>query len=715
MRLSISLIFLFISSPAWATTWYVRDGGGTATQCTGQTNAVYVSGTGQPCAFNHPAWVIGVSGYNGTPSTQLLQGGDTLYIDGDSDVTPGSQAQYIAGYGMPNSTTPCNTAGKYNCYMTNLPAGSNGAPTSVIGTGTHKPQLYSTLNSYHVLQASNNYITLQWIEITDHYNCAFNDPTNPCPELDGDPQFDGLNIAGNNLILTDVYVHGLSRYGIYGGALGNSIFTRLWVIGNGQGGFMVGQDGNEVVTGTLTFNQPIVEWNGCAEAYPLTNTGIDNPLNYSNCFGQSNGGYGDGLAFGATGGEAAGNWTLIGPGSLSFNTQDGWDILHGISGTGTDQADKLRFEGNGGQQLKITGAIDNITNNIIIGDCGWWYGAAQSEPSSMGPGDACRAGNTTIRFTVGTGVNVNFINNTIMNTGITFEYYDDGNGCDGTTVITSKNNIIGGGPQWNDNSGFISGGGNRTSTNTYADGLQSANAFPLTGVTVWPTVGAVYSFGGHNFTVLWAPSSGSSGTIQTSDPTSASGNGTLTKVSGTGDSTLTFTGAFDNSSNGAGTCGIPGNGSGGTLLFTEDYNIVYGMQNSNYQCTGTHDKCGTSPGFSAGTFPLGISASARTTYYTGQAGVTLMPIASNSAALGAGVNGLTYWNTENDYYNVSRPNPPSMGGLELNSCAVNTFNPCFFNSDCCTNNCSSNVCSTAIALPGDTYGGSLTISGVTLK
>lgn len=705
MRVLIKfLIFLILSSPAWATTYYVRDGGGSVygtsqatNTCNGTVNVIYSFGASPNCAVNHPAWILGTNGYNGNPNTQILQSGDTMNIDGDSDTSPGTQAQYMTGYGMPNTSGICNNAGKYNCYMQTIPAGTLGHQTSIIGTGTHKPQLWSTQNSYEVLNASNNYLTLQWLELTDHVACAYNDPTGGCPTLDGNPQYDGMRLSGDGIVMTDVYVHGFARYGIYGAGFGSATFTRLYVIGNGQGGFMVGQDGNEQVTGTLTFNQPIVEWNGCVEAYPITN--IDDPNNYTNCFGQSNSGYGDGLAFGASASQLAGNWTIIGPGSMSWNTQDGLDILHGNAGVGTDNIDKMRFEGNGGQQLKLTAQFDNVTNNLIIGNCGWWYTAPQTLSGGMGPGDSCRAANTTIRFTVTASSVANFINNTIMNTGIAFESSGSGT-CNSNTKININNNIVGGGPQWNDNSGFISGGGDKTSTNFYADGFLSDYAFNATGVTTWPAVGDTYTNNGLTYSVLYAPISGTSGIIYTSHPgdplPTNHGSSTLTRATGSGDSTISYSSWFDDSSNGTGSCGLPGNGTGGIAGVTEDYNLFYGMKNSNFPCSGAHDKCNASPGFTAGTFLLGTAFGSLSSYYQGHAGVTLLPISSGSVANGAGLTGLSYWNNGNDYHNVTRPTNPSMGGLEVNSCAVNSFDPCFFSSDCCGGACTNNVCATAI-------------------
>ena len=98
-------------------------------------------------------------------------------------------------------------------------------------------------------------------------------------------------MSGTGFNFTDLYVHGMLSYGIVTGQMGDATFTRVWVIGNGYGGFIVGNTGSTTVTGTLTFNQPIVEWNGCQEAYPMINSGVDNNLNYSQCWGQNSGGF----------------------------------------------------------------------------------------------------------------------------------------------------------------------------------------------------------------------------------------------------------------------------------------------------------------------------------------------------------------------------------------------------------------------------------------
>lgn len=594
-------ILMGLCTSAFATNYYVRLDGGTSAQCNGTVNAPYTSnGTSvqQGCAFNNPRYALGYSIENSVAGA--LKGGDTLYINGDVPSNTAQQAQYLIGFDDTSAaTTPaCSQYWSYDCQLNNIPAGTITQPTSIIGTGNHLPQLWGNERVWQVLQANNNYIALQNLEITDHDGCAYNDTTNGCDYNTypyGAWAEDGLVMSGTGITLTNVYIHGVGRYGINTGNLGSVILTNVKVIGNGYGGITVGNNGSTSVTGTLTFNQPTIEWNGCSEKYPLSGTIVDNPSNYQDCFGQASGGYGDGLAFGANGNQNAGNWVIIGPGSISFNTQDGLDTLHG-NGNGTIQIDKMRFEGNAGNQVKINALNGQMTSSVVIGDCGWWTGAPQSAPGAMQNGDACRAlGNTISYFTTaGVGTVDTFYNNTILGEG-NVQILQNGT-CDKTTILNVKNNIIVGGYDWGDD----------------------------TAIT------------------------GSSG----------------------GNSQITL---FYNA-------GTDGNGSGcsGNII-NEDYNIITGNKNNNQGCNGTHDKCGTSPGFT-GSIPMGTSGGALSTYYQGTNATSLVSLASTSPAIDAGVIGLTYWNNSIDYNGNIQTNPPTIGAEVLSGTTPTP--PCVSNGTC---------------------------------
>jgi hypothetical protein len=97
---------------ASATTYYIRTDGGTATQCTGTTNAAYPgSGSAQACGFNHPFWLLNQGTFNWN-----ISAGDTVKFE---DTGP-----YYIGQGPLNGLgqnwTFCN--GQPNaCNMPALP------------------------------------------------------------------------------------------------------------------------------------------------------------------------------------------------------------------------------------------------------------------------------------------------------------------------------------------------------------------------------------------------------------------------------------------------------------------------------------------------------------------------------------------------------------------------------------------------------------------
>jgi hypothetical protein len=481
-RVLLSIVFLVaLCNLSFATNYYVRDGGSVPANCNGLTNAVYVSSPSNSpnCAFNHPRYVMGWDSDN--PQTQRWGSGDTMFIDGDSDTTPGAQAQYVVGYDDTgaNGTPDCNTAFPYDCTLTPIPGGiSITQQTNIIGTGTHKPMLWGNERAWQVLSMDTNYVNLQWLEVTDKATCSYSNTRNGCnyggPYPYGQWAEDGIFLGGTGNTLTDVYVHGLGRYGIATDNVQNITFTRVWVIGNGYGGITVGNNGDTSATGTLTFNQPVIEWSGCVEVKPVTG-GIDNPANYIDCHGQDTNppGYGDGLAFGASGNENAGNWIITGPGSLSWNMQDGLDTLHG-NGNGFIEIDKMHVEGNAGNQVKMNALTGSLTNSVVFGNCGWWWGSAQLNPDDD-TGDICRAeGNTISYFTNAGGGNVySFYNNTMTGNG-NVQLLQNGT-CDPTDILNVKNNIFIGGPYWGDDTAFNGSGGNSLVNYIYAGGQIGSN------------------------------------------------------------------------------------------------------------------------------------------------------------------------------------------------------------------------------------------------
>ena len=535
----------FAGSPSWSsdlecsasgTTWYVRDGGGNSSQCTGKTNAVYPgAGTGVACAFSNPGYALGYNCQNGGGSCSVAQkmaSNDTLSILGDSDTSPGTQAQYYVGYGSPQMPS-CSSGGASDCTMGQIPSGA-----TIIGTGTHNPQIYAPTFPWEIFSIFSNNVTLTNLELATHQSCGYSSPDSTCSNGEGSNRTsDGILIAGSGYTFNNVYIHGFSRYGIVTQSMsGTNTFNNLRLISNAFAGFTLGNNDASANTGTLIFNSPIVEWSGCLEKYPLTTSSIDSPLDHTKCYGQLSNGFGDGLSFGPSGNTAAGNWTIKGPGSISFNMQDGFDSLHG-NGTGTIQIDKMRFEGNAGNQVKINAQTGVVTNSIIIGDCGWWYNSSNIASNEMtNPlSDICRAeGNSISYFTTsGAGTVDTFYNNTIFGNGNVQILQN--NTCDSTDILNVKNNIVYGGYYWGDDTTFNGTGGNSMIHYIYAAGTDgNGTGCSQSGQTLNEDYNVLYNMATDDKWCIGAHDicSSNPGFIQTM-PMGTSGGGQSTYYSGT--------------------------------------------------------------------------------------------------------------------------------------------------------------------------------------
>ena len=234
-------LWFLTAGNASATNWYVRDGGGTPSQCTGTTNAVSPrTGNNQPCALSNPMYVLGAgcgnTGWNNCDVSPLMADGDTLSISGDSDITPGAQAQYPIGLDVNGIITPvngnnCFAPAPENCTMANLPPNS-----TIIGTGTHRPQLWAREQVAQVLNDNNSTATtINNLEITQHSSCVYNgaDPQNT---TDGFPNrcqtpsggfsspfgnwgLTGISLSGAGITLENSWIHGMGQWGITTGSL----------------------------------------------------------------------------------------------------------------------------------------------------------------------------------------------------------------------------------------------------------------------------------------------------------------------------------------------------------------------------------------------------------------------------------------------------------------------------------------------------------------
>lgn len=441
------LLFLFSATFCQAATYYVRTDGGTSTQCKGTSNVAYSgSGTGQACAFNHPAWALGTNGNSG-----IMVSGDILLLDNINRST-GNQAQYLIGYGMPNTvSTNCNLYSPYECTLNSLPSNSVIAGVgydtgcSQFNTRGLMAQLWGTESVKQVLNLSGgrSNVTVSCLELTDHSNCGFRVGTPKCAEnyngtSNGTYARNGIYIqGGSNIGLEWLDVHGFSnRNFLIGGQSGLS-FSYV----NTDGAYMSNWDtdvgetnGVSNFTGLVLLDHMKNRFSGCSEVYPRSST--FNTADYSNCTDQNDTppGYGDGVGAYNTGGD----W-VIKDSEFSHNTQDGLDLLY-HDGTGSVTIQRSIFEGNNGNQLKISALNINVENSAIVSNC--TYLKDKGKVKNIASWTSCRAGGDSAVITVSKGGTYKFSNSSFYGNGNSLLLVVDRYGtCNGTEKYSFRNNI----------------------------------------------------------------------------------------------------------------------------------------------------------------------------------------------------------------------------------------------------------------------------------
>ena len=419
------LIGVGVTPAAFAATYYVRTDGGTASQCTGLANAAYPgNGGNQACAWSSPMIALPPPPGYGLTAVPLIRGGDTLLI---------ASGSYMIGFGAPG-TASCNTGMTYACTMASVPSGPSAAqPTRILGADcAAPPELWGTQRAASVLNLSgSSNVEVGCLEVTDHSSCIENhcQMSGTCRgEIDRCPRDaypfgswaeNGLVASdSSNVYLHDLNIHGMANEGARVGRLTNWTMERIRIFGNGFGGWD-NDIRNGVPTadtsnhGTITFRNSEIGYNGCGEHYPAGDI--------YGCWGQNEGGYGDGLGSGPTGG----NWVFEDM-YVHHNTQDGLDLLY-ADGTGSITMDRIRAEGNAGNQLKMAGN-SIITNSLVIGDCAYFSRAGSIGVGDMQDSDSCRASGDAIAILPGNdigpnGTNINHVvtvtvqNNTIVGEG----------------------------------------------------------------------------------------------------------------------------------------------------------------------------------------------------------------------------------------------------------------------------------------------------------
>ena len=404
----------------WGTTYFVRVDGGDPTQCTGLVDAAYPgTGTGQPCAWSSPMYALPPSG------SARISGGDRLVINAGT---------YGVGFGAAPGVS-CFDADTAPCVMASIPSGlSEAQPTCIVGAGWNDgcdapPELFGVERLQTILDLTNSeHVRVECLELTDHEGCVYaHSGSLTCAHSDpasGDWASNGIYATDStDVTLRNLDIHGLAEHGILAGRLTDWSLMNVDIIGNGWAGFdgdVAGSDGN---TGTTLFDHVTVAYNGCGETYPGREP--------TGCWGGGAGGYGDGLGTGATGGDWVFRDTVF-----SHNASDGLDLLYHDQG-GTITIDRVRAEGNAGNQVKTFGAT-HITNSVIVGNCGYF----SEQPFNYWVDD-CRALGNALSVVFGSANQISLVNSTIYSEGDCLVLV--GSSCGAVANFVSRNNVFLGG------------------------------------------------------------------------------------------------------------------------------------------------------------------------------------------------------------------------------------------------------------------------------
>jgi len=439
--LLLILIGLCLGVPAFATDFYVRPDGGTrytaaqpTGQCDGKADAPYPgTGVNQHCAFGD----IGYLAYDGSYATAprwAIVGGDHVHI---------AAGQYRCGYRGPNSADHegMDIAGDpFSACFPSIPGGTAANPTEILGAGSGQTQIYGGYGARAIFALGSGYYQFSGLELTDHGQCSRVGIGPACSSsypLDDYAQ-NGFttNTAVQGLVLTDLNIHGFTSRGIIGPIGGLVTATNVRIAFNGAAGWDF-DDGNgtQSVNGTVNAMGLVVEGNGCNEEYPIVHIGFP----AASCFGQDNGGYGDGVGTPGTPLNFTCDRCIF-----RYNTQDGFDLLH-VSGSMISITNSSSY-GNMGQQWKM-GAMASVDfeNNTTVHNCNRLAAPMPGRTNTFpGLGPFCRAGGDGIAFLVTDAGKYIFKHNSYVGYGATS--YDIGCGvqpCAKPNVVYEDNINLG--------------------------------------------------------------------------------------------------------------------------------------------------------------------------------------------------------------------------------------------------------------------------------
>lgn len=453
MLRSVLCVLLLLSAPAIAApqTWYVRTDGADLAHCSGLVDAPYTATAAGKCAVSSLLYLLPPNrDGNDVGRKPVIAGGDIVKIG------PGQFQQGLPFNG--GSWGSCNAASwPYDCVMQPVPSGTAAQPTQILGAGSALTQIWGSGGAATVINLTgSSYVVIKGLEITDHANCIEkqHDLAVQCQPgglwaANGISDTSGSadNPASTNVTLSDVYIHGLGKFGLNAGHIANWTLDTVRIIGNGFGGWSLDTGPNSPSSGTNTMTNSEIGWNGCTENYPT-------PAIWG-CWGQETGGYGDGV--GSSSASDTGTWIFRNV-YVHDNVQDGIDFLH-ANPSATILYDHVNAQRNAGNQLKGGGSI-TVTNSILNADCSALQGLGdmKGDNSNGGAssGDNCRAGGDANVFSLSSNHTATFAHNTVLSQGdcvITIADADAFNNStgDATSKLVVTDNAVIGLPGWDFN------------------------------------------------------------------------------------------------------------------------------------------------------------------------------------------------------------------------------------------------------------------------
>ena len=417
-----------LGAPASAENYFIRVDGGDHDQCNGRSDRALVAAVDKQseCAWKHPFVALPP----GKPAR--IAGGDSL------SVRPGS---YRMGLGATGADA-CDRAWPWDCHMPAIPSGSLQRPTRISGAGIDgkcsiKPELWGAERAARIINLEgSNHIEISCLEITDHASCVEQHchggscagEVRACPREQppfGDWSGTGIYASDSRAVsLRDLDVHGMAMRGIHAGRLRDWSLERVAIVGNGWSGWDgdLGKEGSSNL-GTLEFREVEIAWNGCVERYP--------GREHFGCWGQSSGGYGDGLGTALS----AGDWKFDRV-KIHHNASDGLDLLY-LTPPASTTISNSKFYANAGNQIKTSGNA-KVSANHINGDCG------ALGKVGLAVADHCRAGGNSLALGLKPGVSVTLEDNEIRGQGDCLVVVESG---DQTSSVRMQGNRLFGSQQ----------------------------------------------------------------------------------------------------------------------------------------------------------------------------------------------------------------------------------------------------------------------------